>query len=150
MDKKIDIELLRNKLLIEKNEIEKKLKMLDEVEQMSNDLDINNVNFLMSEINVNNKYTNLKIVKSCELFFNENSDKYFKVKDVFQNLKAGGVNISERSGYTIISQTLSRLETQGFFITKKEGKIKYYKKKKKEEDVKPVIRKFKLKRKTEG
>lgn len=134
MSNLVDVEAYRNKLLSEKVEIEKKLQMLDEMQQMINDKD-NVVDEATTSLttNVNDRYSNLKIVKACELFFNKNTDRYYSIRGVFQQLQLGGVSLNKKSGYTVVSQTLSRLEKKDFFITKKEGKIKFYKRKMKEE-----------------
>lgn len=128
MAKMIDIELMKDNLLKQMAEIKTKLGVIDEMEKMADKIPANTKE--QPSIEVNNDYSALTIVKACEAILTINPKKYFSAKELLQKIKESNVPISEKSGGTIISQTLARLKKRNIVVDRKQGRKKVYKLKK--------------------
>lgn len=127
--KMIDIELMRDNLLKQMAEIKTKLGVIDEMEKMADKIPTDTKEQLES-IEVNNDYSALTIVKACEAILTINPKKYFSAKELLQKINDSNVPISEKSGGTIISQTLARLKKRNIVVDRRQGRKKVYKLKK--------------------
>lgn len=126
MNEKIDTQQMRSNLLKQMEGIKDKLNMVDEIEKMADKV-IENV---VMDNETNQDYSALTIVKACEAILNINPDNYLSVKEIFKIAKESKVSISDKSGTTIISQTLARLTKKDLVVDKRHGREKVYKIKK--------------------
>tara|TARA_B100000315_G_C14377788_1_gene496011 strand:+ start:375 stop:797 length:423 start_codon:yes stop_codon:yes gene_type:complete len=134
MSKIIDIEEMRKRLLRQQKEIDEKLKSLEQIEKLADEIGVSNNNFSKTLADSQHTYSNLSIVGACSKIFVENPDKKYSVKEVMSKLREGGREMTDKY-YTTISSTLNRLVKRNQLKKKPKGHMMFYQKRKTEEEI---------------